>query len=168
MGKKLIVLLAMLIAAASAQAKEEFTFVGVGAMAGTMKFEDDVATSDDTDLNTVSLRIGKQTHRARTIFEIDYTGDYVGTGLFIDYIPFDTFFNTPKLRPYIGLHAQYLRYDDDIIDEDGFGIGTQTGFMFYTTESVDLDLSYRYTFIRNSDDLDSNYGFNISLHYFFE
>jgi opacity protein-like surface antigen len=148
------------------QAQEEFTFAGIGMTAQTIRFEE--TSRSDENVNTVALKLGKQTRRARTTFELDYTNDYLAAALLIDYIPFDTMFGTPKLRPYIGINTQYLRYEDDSIDEDGFGAGFQTGLIFYASESIDVDMGYRYTFITNSDELDTAYGFTVSLHYFFE
>jgi opacity protein-like surface antigen len=155
------------LCAAKAGDNPEFTFIGVGAKTLTLQFDDNLSRPD-TDINTFSLHLGKQTRKARTVFELDYTSDFVSTSIWVDYIPFDTMFGTPKLRPYIGINAQYLRYEDDDTDEDGFGLGARTGLLLYATESVDIDLNYNYTFIQNSDILDSNYGFSVSLHYFFE
>jgi opacity protein-like surface antigen len=166
MGKKLIVTLLLCFATVSLHAQDEFTFAGLGATTQTLQFEENDRADDD--INTVALKVGKQTRRARTTFELDYTNDFLAAALLVDYIPLDTMFGTPKLRPYLGINAQYLRYDDDTIDEDGFGMGLQTGLLLYASESIDVDLGYRYTFITNSDLLDDTYGFTVSLHYFFE
>jgi len=167
MGKALITLASAALLTLSLHAQEEFTFVGAGAQMQTLSFEGNLSSSD-SDINTFSLQLGKQTRRARTTFTFDYTSDYVAAGLFIDYIPFDTLFGTPKVRPYIGLNTQYIRYDDDTIDEDGFGFGAQTGLIIYASETIDIDVGYRYDIIQNSDLLENNYGFSVSLHYFFE
>jgi opacity protein-like surface antigen len=169
MGKKLILFFALFIGSLNSLHGEEneFGFIGMGIGAYGVSFDDNTSLPSE-NISTVALRMGRQTRRMRTLFSIEYSSELAGAGIFIDYIPFDTMFGTPYFRPYIGLHAQYLRYQSGDTDEEGFGMGGQVGLLIYASDTIDVDLSYRYGFIQNSDILDSIDGFTLSLHYFYD
>lgn len=49
------------------------------------------------------------------------------------------------IRPYLGANIGYGRYESTFVDESGVVYGGQAGVVIRSGESLDIDLSYRYS-----------------------
>ncbi len=148
-------------------ADEFFSFIGIDA--GYQKVQLDPAyNTKDTTHTAVGLRIGTQTRKFRGIIELENGNRYRAFDISVDAIPFDELFGTPKVRPYIGLSATVLNYDNESLeDSDGYGFGGHVGVLIYAGEKVDIDLSYRYSTINQIDGVDTIQGVRLGIHYFY-
>jgi hypothetical protein len=148
----------------SAQESESFAFLGLGV--STQSVDMDKGDQGET---TLSLKYGKQTLDWRTFFAYEFKGsNYQQFSVEVDKILLDELFGTPKVRPYLGLSAGILKYKDDTLeDTDGFYYGGNTGFIFYLTDNIDLDLNYHYDVVQEIETVDSINGVSLSLHYFY-
>jgi len=96
------------------------------------------------------LRFGSQSNEWRATFAFDYfnsTSDdqSVEKGfLMVDYFLFnsDTDLN---IRPFVGANVGLINYESTLVDATDFVYGGQAGVILGVTESIDLDLSYRYS-----------------------
>ena len=96
------------------------------------------------------LRFGAQSDEWRATFAFDYfdsssDDQNVEKGLLmVDYFFFssDSAYN---LRPFIGGNVGLINYESTGVDETDFIYGGQAGIIVGIGESVDLDLSYRYS-----------------------
>ena len=80
----------------------------------------------------------------------------------------DSMFGFPEVRPYLGLNVGYLFYDEETFDGDGsITYGGSFGFLFYITDSIDMDISYHYYDVPDLEPLDYMSGFSVGLHYFY-
>jgi len=103
------------------------------------------------------LRLGAQTSEWRTMLAFDYYDNSdddqnVEKG----YLMLDYFFlqdDNVAFRPFIGINVGYANYESTLVDDSGFLYGGQAGFVVNVAESIDLDLSYRYS-LSNADALD--------------
>ncbi len=101
------------------------------------------------------IRLGAQTAEWRTMLLFDYfdsedDNQNVEKGyLTVDYL----FANESSLKPFIGVNVGYMNYESTFVEDDGFLYGGQAGFIVNVAETVDLDLSYRYS-LSDADTLD--------------
>jgi hypothetical protein len=179
--RPLILTLLCLSVLAQAQESEQFPFIGLSVSTQTIGFSDRNNTKGFDDTQTgISLRYGKQTQEWRTVFELNYHTDaYIGVSVEVDKILFDEMFGTPKLRPYFGMTAGYMYFDnlDDVplkpgetqddLEQNGYYLGGTFGFIIYASDTVDVDISYHYYKIENLDYLDNMHGAEFAVHYFF-
>ena len=147
-----------------AKESESFAFLGMGLSTQSIDLKD-----NNQRETTLFLRYGKQTLDWRTMFSYEFQGsNYQQFSVEIDKILLDEMFGTPKVRPYLGLSAGVLKYKDDTLDDtSGFYYGGNTGFIFYLTDTIDLDLNYHYNVVQEIETLDSINGVSLSLHYFY-
>jgi len=114
----------------------------------------------DGDAVEFGFRIGAQTNTWRTMFVFDYydssdDDQNVEKG----YLMLDYFFlqdeskEKSAFRPFLGVNVGYMNYESTLVEESGFLYGAQAGFVVGVMETVDLDLSYRYS-LSNADALD--------------
>ena len=115
------------------------------------------------------FRLGAQSDEWRTMFVFDYfdsSGDIrTEKGLLsLDYfLTSSDISDNVSFKPYIGVNIGYMNYESDrtlhmfSIDESGMLYGAQAGFVLGVTESIDLDLLYRYslTDAKNTDHIGS-------------
>ncbi len=93
------------------------------------------------------IRLGAQTDEWRTMLLFDYydssdDDQNVEKGyLTVDYL----FTNESAFKPFIGVNVGYMNYESTFIEDDGFLYGGQAGFIVNVAETIDLDLSYRYS-----------------------
>jgi opacity protein-like surface antigen len=117
------------------------------------------------------LRLGAQSEEWRTIFVLNYY-DNVDEDqnketlqLAIDY-----FFAGDTLdiafKPFIGVNAGYTNYESTGIDSSDFSYGGQVGFVSSVTESIDVDLSYRYS-LSSSESLSNMGSLVLGFNYFY-
>ncbi len=103
------------------------------------------------------LRVGAQTSEWRTTLAFDYfDSNSDDQNVEKGYLMLDYFFLQDEksvFRPFIGLNVGYANYESTYVDESGFLYGGQAGFVVNVAESIDLDLSYRYS-LSNADALD--------------
>ena len=145
-------------------AEEQFPFIGTSISYHDVKLD----AFDNTTHTTASFHVGRQTLRWRTTFSLEYGNDYGAVGVNVDYIPFDTLFGTPRVRPYLGMNINYLHYEnDDIDDSNGYSYGGQAGFIIYASDTVDIDIGYHYDKVDSIEGIDNIQGATLSIHYFY-
>ena len=164
MLKSYFVIFLLFFSFLSTQASESFAFVGLGLSSQSVDIND-----NNQKETTLFLRYGKQTLDWRTEFTYAFKGsDYQQFSVEIDKILLDQLFGTPKVRPYLGISTGFLKYKDTTLeDNNGFYYGGNTGFIFYITDTIDLDLNYHYNSVEGIEKLDSIKGASLSLHYFY-
>ncbi len=174
--------------------QETFPFIGVTVSTHTVDLQPTVTAPPNrlnnpasTDETTVGVQFGVQTKDYRTTFSAEGNDNFLAVDVEVDYILMDELFGTPKIRPYIGATLGYLMYDEQLITKysenriaeaeandknisirpnDGY-YGLDFGFLFYLTDSIDLDVSYHYYFVDRLEPLDTMTGATFSLHYFY-
>lgn len=172
MSKKMAMILACTLAGSSLNAAdmsigEKFIGIEVGAA----KIQADTLLTPDYKGSDVEfgVRIGAQNESWRTMLIFDYFDsedddqNYEKALFELDYTLFTSKTDDISFRPYLGLNVGYMNYESTNIDEDGFLYGGQAGFIVGLTESVDLDVMYRYSFTdaANTDHIESwVVGFN--------
>ncbi len=162
MIKKLLLL--TLVTAAALQAEEQFPFIG----ASVSYHQAELENGKKNNYTTGAFHVGKQTLRWRTTFGLEYGQDLGIVTLNVDYIPFDTMFGTPKIRPYLGANINYIHYDNDAVeDSNGYSYGGQAGFIIYASNRIDIDIGYHYNLVQKIEGLDTLQGATLSLHYFY-
>lgn len=161
---RFIVLFSLLFTTLFAQQDlEEFPFIGLSVSSQNID-----STLNNTRETSIGIRYGKQTQNWRTTFAYDYSKGYQSLSGEIDKILTDELFNTPKIRPFIGFSVGILKLNDDCLsDTSGYYYGGNIGLIFYTTDTMDIDLSYHYNIIQEIEDADNIHGATLSLHYFF-
>ncbi len=151
------------------QSSQDFSFIGLSVSTQTI----DINLEESTQETGLGLRYGQQSLDWRTTFSLDFTQDaYSSFSVELDKILLDHMFGTPKLRPYLGAVVGYMHYNDDQFSElynglDGFYFGGNFGFIIYTTDNIDIDISYHYYSVQNLDFLDDLHGATLAVHYFF-
>jgi hypothetical protein len=160
---KFVVILSFLLTGLFAQQNsKEFHFVGLAVSTESMQFESQ-SSIPDQDETSFGFRYGRQTHEWRTVFTLSGNGDLTNFGLEIDKILVDELFGMPEIRPYLGASVGYLQYEKN----DGYYYGGNLGFMLYTSDTVDVDLSYHYYQTGKLEPLDTMQGGSLSIHYFY-
>jgi len=160
---KIILLAALLFSSLFSQEKKEFTFLGLSISKHTIEMNPDTKQVD-----SIGLRCGKQTLDWRTVFTYEDAEEYRSFSVEVDRILLDELFGTPKLRPYLGISAGILKLDyDSLADTSGYYYGANTGFILYTTDTVDIDLAYHYYSVQKIESIDKIEGISLSIHYFY-
>ena len=160
---KIILFTALLFSSLSANQKEEFTFLGLSISGNAIDLD-----SNNEQIKSIGLRYGKQTLDWRTMFTYDYSKEYQSFSAEIDKIVLDELFGTPKVRPYLGISVGTLKLDyDSLLDTHGYYYGINTGFIFYATDTVDVDLAYHYYSVQKIESVDKIQGITLSIHYFY-
>ena len=117
------------------------------------------------------LRLGAQADEWRTMFVYDYFNSddddqTVQKGfLMLDYFFLDSDIDT-VVRPYIGANVGYANYESTFVDESGFLYGGQIGMAMRAGESVDIDLTYRYS-LGGFDELNSVSSITLGINYLY-
>lgn len=139
--------------------------VGYAGVQGDHFLEADY-TGEDIEFG---FRIGAQNNEWRTMFVFDYydSSDHdqnIEKGLFIvDYFFID---GESTFKPYIGVNAGYANYESTLVEDSGLLYGGQIGFVIGATETIDLDLSYRYS-LSDAEALDHIGSLVLGVHYLF-
>jgi len=100
------------------------------------------------------VRLGALSDEWRATFTFDYfdsTRDdqNVEKSLFLlDYFFFESD-SVIGVRPFIGANVGLINYESTGVDVNSFVYGGQAGILFRVDESVDLDVSYRYSLPRS-------------------
>lgn len=121
-------------------------------------------------INTIGIRYGQQTQDWRTTFTLE-NREHGRQSLIVqmDKVLLHSI-GTPKLRTYAGFAIGAIsqkRADKDSKDI-GYIYGATVGIMYYITDTIDLDVSYRYLKTDNSvDSVDDFNSATLGIHYFF-
>ena len=146
---------------------EEYPFLGITIATQTT----DIADFSDIDTQTetsIGLRYGRQTIDWRTMFTFEYVKDiYRSFSVEIDKILMDDIFGYPEVRPYVGATAGIVTYLGGDEDASTYFYGANVGFIIYTTDNIDADLSYHYYKVIDFTELNNLQGASLSLHYFY-
>jgi opacity protein-like surface antigen len=71
-----------------------------------------------------------------------------------------------NIRPFIGANVGFANYESTLVDATDFIYGGQAGVVVAVGESVDLDLSYRYS-LSASNDVNSMGSIVFGLNYLY-
>ncbi|MEA1954426.1 MAG: hypothetical protein U9O24_08555 [Campylobacterota bacterium] len=116
------------------------------------------------------LRIGAQTEEWRTTFAFDYyDSSDDDQNMEKGFLLLDYYFlngNESAVKPFIGLNVGYVNYESTFIEDNGFLYGAQAGFAVDVAETMELDLSYRYS-LSNADALDHTASVVFGLNYLY-
>jgi hypothetical protein len=178
MKKWMVVLSGFTIMASTVVASESFSsdkFIGVevgstqlqGDIGGILAVADNKVTGIE-----YGLKIGAQKNIWRTTLSLDFfdkedqnTEKFIGT--------FDYFFlqnddmkKRMTIDPYFGINVGYVNYESTGIDESGVLYGGQAGIVVHMVDSLDVDLSYRYS-LSSLDSLDHSGSVTLGLNYFY-
>ncbi len=121
---------------------------------------------------SIGFRLGAQNEQWRSMLIFDYFDsedddqNYERTMIQVDYYIMPSNFTTVAFRPYIGINGGYLNYESSIVDESGFTFGAQVGFTADVSNSVDLDIAYRYS-VANPDELDNIGNLIVGINYLY-
>ena len=162
---KFVLLIALMFTSAFADDKEEFPFLGITVSTQSISIEGKENPSE----TSFGLQYGKQTVDWRTMFALNFAGNgYKSLDIEIDKILLDNVFGMAEFRPYLGLTAGILQYDDDTLDEEsGYYYGANLGMLVYATDNIDADISYHYYKVGDLEKVDTLKGASLSLHYFY-
>ncbi|MEA1954085.1 MAG: hypothetical protein U9O24_06800 [Campylobacterota bacterium] len=151
------------------KSETQFPFIGLSVSSQNMDMDLDELEKERSFI----LKYGKQTLDWRTTFSYTYTQNaYQSIAIEVDKILLDNLFGTPKLRPYLGAVAGYMKFDDKQLDKryDNYKsayYGANFGFIIYATDNIDIDLGYHYYYVNDLDFLDNIHGATFAIHYFF-
>ena len=190
---RLLLLLTFLLHTLHAE-ESTYPFIGITGSLQTIDLQPVVTAAPNrlnnpasADSTTFGIQYGVQTRDYRTTFTYENTSDFQTLDVGVDYIFMDDMFGTSKARPYIGATIGYIMYDESTIvaynentiaineakaidtsisTSDGY-YGLDAGFIFYITDSIDLDIGYHYYFVDRLEPLNTMSGFSFSLHYFY-
>ena len=117
------------------------------------------------------VRFGAQSNEWRATFAFDYfnsNGDdqKVEKGhLMVDYFLFESV-GEMNIRPFVGANIGLINYESTLVDVTDFIYGGQAGIIVGVSESVDLDLSYRYS-LSNSEQVNDLGGIIFGFNYLY-
>ncbi|GEM_PF-493017 len=114
------------------------------------------------------LRIGAQENEWRTFLAASYfDSSDDDQQYFKGFIEVDYFIShETDFKPYIGLNLGYISYSSTAVDEGGFLYGGQAGIAYRLNQHIELDLSYRYSFVAN-DSIDHLEGIMFGFNYLY-
>ncbi|WP_309498095.1 hypothetical protein [Sulfurovum sp.] len=154
MIKKLVmVLLCTALGSSLYAAEQSFGNKGfIGLEVGYGSVDADLFTGQKHSSEDVEygFRLGAQSAEWRTMFVFDYyksddDDQTVEKGfLMVDYFFLDSDIDT-VVRPYVGGNVGYANYESTLVDESGLLYGGQIGIVMRAGDSVDIDLSFRYS-----------------------
>jgi len=125
-------------------------FLGLEVGAATVEGERLNDYNHKGDAIEYGIRFGAKSDDWRATFAFDYfdsssDDQNVEKGLFlIDYFFFDTD-SSISVKPFIGANVGLVNYESTGVDATDFIYGGQAGILLGIAESIDLDLSYRYS-----------------------
>ncbi len=124
-------------------------FIGLEVGAATVDADTFYELGYEGDAVEYGFRLGAQTNEWRTMFVFDYyDSSDDDQNMEKAFLMLDYFFlqdDNSAFRPFIGLNVGYVNYESTYVEDDGFLYGGQVGFIVNVAESIDLDLSYRYS-----------------------
>ncbi len=146
---------------------EEFPFIGLTTSINSIDTKNNLVNVNKKD-TTFGLCYGKQTLEFRTMFTFNANKDYKSFDVEVDKILLDSMFGTPKIRPYLGTTLGYIKYDSNQnIDSEGYYYGLNSGFIIYSTDNIDIDLSYHYYKTKDIQSANTIQGITMGVHFFY-
>jgi len=121
---------------------------------------------------SLGVKLGAQNEQWKSSVIIDYFNSddddqtYERAMVQVDYFIAPTTFATPTFRPYIGLNGGYLNYESTGVNESGMTYGGDIGFSVGVGDSVDLDLTYRYS-IAGPEEFDNIHNVVVGINYLY-
>ena len=118
------------------------------------------------------VKLGAQNEQWKSSVIIDYFNSddddqmYERAMIQVDYFIAPTMFATSAFRPYIGINGGYLNYESTAINENGITYGGDIGFNVGVSDSVDLDLTYRYS-IAGPHEFDNIHNVVVGINYLY-
>jgi len=100
------------------------------------------------------IRIGAQREEWRTTLSFNYFDsdkddrkqNYEKVLASLDYFFLYSSQEKSQFQPFLGINLGYVNYEStQDIDMDGFIYGAQAGVLFHVTDTIDIDLLYRYS-----------------------
>ncbi|RUM68637.1 MAG: hypothetical protein DSZ09_03645 [Sulfurovum sp.] len=189
---RIFVLFLFLFTSAFSRDVDEFPFIGVNISIHDMTI---ASVKDDPTFSTFGIRYGRQTVDWRTMLTYSMGNDYDSFSLEVDMFLLDKLFGTSTFRPYLGLSAGTLKYNNKElkkvledkakadrlknktknsennttidVDTSGYYYGLNVGLTIYATDNIDADVGYYYNFVEDFVNVDHTQGVNFSLHYFY-
>ncbi len=145
-------------------------FIGLEIGAGQVQGDTPVEIGHEGDAIEYGLRIGAQDGQWRTTFLFDYfdssdDDQNVEKGMLtVDYFFLDSLSNS--VRPFIGVNLGYANYESTFFDDSGVLYGGQVGVVVGLTESIDLDIAFRYS-LSDIDIMDHTSEIMLGVNYLF-
>ena len=146
-------------------------FLGIEVGAATVDGDRFDGFKHEGDAVEYGLRFGAQSDEWRATFAFDYfNSDGDDQKAEKGYLMVDYFFMQSdtgmNIKPFIGANVGLFNYESTLVDETGFMYGGQAGVIVGVSESVDLDLSYRYS-IASSDNVNDFGSIVFGLNYLY-
>ena len=124
-------------------------FIGLEVGAATVQADTFTELGREGDAVEYGIRIGAQTNEWRSMLLFDYyDSSDDDQNMEKGYFMLDYFFlksETSSFKPFVGLNFGYVNYESTLVEDDGLLYGGQAGFIINVAETIDLDLSYRYS-----------------------
>lgn len=145
-------------------------FLGLEVGAGTVDGDRLGGLKHESDVNAVyGLRFGAQSDEWRATFAFnifDSSDDDQSVEkalLMVDY-----FFSgsDSAIRPFVGANVGWFNYESTQVDVSDFLYGGQAGVVYGVSDSIDLDLSYRYS-LSASDQVNDMSSIIFGLNYLY-
>jgi opacity protein-like surface antigen len=94
------------------------------------------------------IRLGAQNDEWRTLLILDYYDNSDDDQeYFKGLVSFDYLLTESEFKPFIGINLGYLDYTSTGNDDSGFLYGGQLGVLYRAAENVQVDVTYRYSFV---------------------
>lgn len=144
--------------------------LGYATVDGQKIFDDGLTNFTKGEDVEYGLRIGAQNNEWRATFAFDYY-DNVDSDQNVEkaLVMADYFFvKNPDatIRPFIGANFGAVNYESTLVDVTDFIYGGQAGVIIKAGESLDVDLSYRYS-IAGSEELNDLSSLILGLNYLY-
>lgn len=151
------------------QETEEFPFIGVTVSSDSsdiLKVPNN--TIDKTRNTNIGIRYGQQTVDWRSMLTYSRSSGQKFLTVEIDRILLDELFGTSYVRPYLGLVAGIVKFDDvKLLDDSLYFYGFNGGLIIYATDNIDADISYHYYETFEDTEVANMQGATLSFHYFY-
>jgi len=143
----------------------------IGLEVGASKIEaDSIFLGDNYEGNDIEygLRLGAQNKQWRTLIVLNYYDandddqEYIKGMATFDYL----LIQDSPLKPYLGVNVGYIDYTSQERDDSGFLYGGQVGVLYRVAENIQVDVTYRYSFVE-SDYVNHVEGIVVGLNYIF-
>jgi opacity protein-like surface antigen len=141
-----------------------YSFIGIQASA---------AKYENSSTPTVGLKYGKQSENMRTSISYSYgekdNNDYQSLIMQIDTGILNNTFRDFALKPYLGASFGVMQHNTKTLPykDKGFVYGANAGFSYILSDTLDLDLGYRFLKTSKLENIDKINDLTFSMHYFY-
>ena len=147
-------------------------FIGVEAGAAFVQGDTALEPNHEGTSASIGIRFGAQNQQWRSMLIVDYSNNtddnqkYERGMIQVDYfIPIWQMGNA-AFKPYVGINGGYMNYESTGIDESGFTYGAQIGFTAGVSDTIDLDVAYRYS-VASPDAIDNIGNVVVGINYLY-